>query len=134
MTAALRIAQEALAFGKAKGANMAIVVVDNSGLPLVTLRDDDATEQFAEGARQKAWTAVNLKDSTRTLLKQSQSNVEDDSMLPFVPNALLLMGGVPLKVGDTIVGAIGAAGSPSGFIDDETARHGAAGFSKLLKK
>ncbi len=134
MDAALTVAQEALKFGATKGANMAVAIVDDAGIPLVMLRANGATEQFVEGATQKAWTSINLKDSTRTLLDQVKAGKEDNTFLPFVPKTLVLMGGVPLRAGGAIVGAIGAAGSPSGLIDDATAQHGAEVFSEMLKK
>jgi uncharacterized protein GlcG (DUF336 family) len=131
---ALAIAQEGLKAGQERGVEVAIVVVDQAGLPLVLLRSDNATEQFVEGATQKAWTALNLKASTKDLFDAVKSSKEDDSMLVFIPKALLLMGGVPLKDGERIVGAVGAAGSPSGLGDDAIARQAAEVFSKGSKK
>lgn len=134
LAAALTIAQKCLEFGRTKGAHMAVVVTDQSGLPLVMLRDDQASEQFVDGATSKAWTAVNLKDSTSNLLKMFEEGKEDNRMLPNVPKALFLMGGEPLKIGDTIVGAVGTAGSPSGLVDAAAAAHGRQVFEEMLKK
>lgn len=132
--AALIIAEKCMALGKSKGAHMSIVVADQSGLPLVLLRDDQASEQFADGAKSKAWTAVNLKDSTSNLLKQVKDGKGDNQMLPYAAKSLLLMGGEPLKIGDTVVGAIGAAGSPNGLVDAAVAEHGRLIFEEMLKK
>ena len=62
--AALRVAQEAMATAKKSNTDVAVVVVDSAGIPLVLLRADNATEQFVTGATRKAWTSANLRNST----------------------------------------------------------------------
>jgi uncharacterized protein GlcG (DUF336 family) len=44
------------------------------------------------------------------------------------------MGGVPLKDGDAVVGAVGVAGFASGLDDDAVARQTAQAFEAMLKK
>ena len=129
--AAMEIARASLAEAEAQKCVSAVVVVDDSALPLVLLRQDGATEQFVTGATRKAWTAVNLRASTRDLLATVKAGVEDDGQLPHVRNALFLMGGEPLRDGDAIVGAVGTAGCVEGLGDDAVARAGAAAFEKL---
>jgi uncharacterized protein GlcG (DUF336 family) len=41
-----------------------------------------------------------------------------------LPHLLLLGGGIVIKVGDEVVGAIGAAGAPGGDLDDACAHAG----------
>lgn len=131
--AALGIAQQTLVAATERKCEIAVAVVDASGIPLVILRQDGGTEQFVDGAKAKAWTAVNLRDSTAALFESMQKGVGDSSQLSFVGKALLLMGGVPLRVGDLIVGGIGVAGCPNGPDDEALARRGAAVFEKLVK-
>jgi uncharacterized protein GlcG (DUF336 family) len=45
------------------------------------------------------------------------------------PHLLLLGGGIVIKVGDEVVGAIGAAGAPGGDLDDACAH---AGLDKII--
>jgi len=45
-----------------------------------------------------------------------------------LPHLLLLSGGIVIKLGDEVVGAIGAAGAPGGDLDDACAR---AGLDKI---
>jgi uncharacterized protein GlcG (DUF336 family) len=132
MDAALAIARVALEVAREKGCESAASVVDQAGIRLVTLRSDGATEQFLEGAEQKAWTALNLRASTRALLVQVESGKQDLSQLPHIPGALLLMGGVPLIVDGAIVGAVGAAGCTSGLDDDLCAQRAAEAFARML--
>jgi uncharacterized protein GlcG (DUF336 family) len=130
--AALLIAQAAVKAIKDMGNEGAVAVVDQAGIPLVVLRTDYGTQQYVEGATDKAWTAVNFKDSTRAVLATIKSNKEDNSQLPFARHALFLMGGVPLKDGPMVVGAVGVAGSPSGDQDDAVAQTAAREFQALL--
>jgi uncharacterized protein GlcG (DUF336 family) len=132
--AALAIARVGLKAGLDKGADVAVAVVDQSGILLVLLRSDNGTEQFVEGATQKAWTAVNFRASTRELFESIEKGEEDDSHLPYVPKALFLMGGVPLKDGPAVVGGVGVAGARSGLVDDALAQEAAQAFAQMLKK
>jgi uncharacterized protein GlcG (DUF336 family) len=132
--AALAIAQVAMKAGKEKGNEVAVAVVDQAGILLVLLRSDYGTEQFVDGATDKAWTSVNFKASTRELFETIKGNQEDNTQLPFAKKSLFLMGGVPLKDGDAVVGAVGVAGFASGIADDEVAQQAAHAFTELLKK
>jgi uncharacterized protein GlcG (DUF336 family) len=132
--AALAIAQVALKTAKEKGNEVAVAVVDQEGIPLVVLRSDYGTEQFVTGAIDKAWTAVNFKASTREVFETIKDNKEDNSQLPHAARALFLMGGVPLKEGGTVVGAVGVAGFASGLDDDTVAQKSAQAFEVMLRK
>lgn len=133
--AALEIARLAIAEGKKKGVDhLAVTVVDQAGIPLVVLRTDTGSEQFITGATRKAWTAVNFKASTRDVLKTIKSDDGDDGQLPHARKALFLMGGVPLKVGNVVVGGVGVAGSVEGPDDDALAKHAAQAFETMLGK
>jgi len=122
MQAALQIAQEAVKQSHANGAtNVGVCVVDYAGRVLVLLRDDNATEHTVLGAEQKAWTAANYKDSTKNLFERIQKGAGDDSQLIFNQKSLFLWGGVPIKDGNDMVGAIGVCGNPSGVQDDAVA-------------
>lgn len=129
MQGALQIAQEAVKQSHANGAtNVGVCVVDHAGRVLVLLRDDDATEHTVLGAEQKAWTAANYKDSTKNLFERIQKGAGDDSQLVFNQKSLFLWGGVPIRDGNDMVGAIGVCGNPSGVQDDAVA----SGANKTL--
>lgn len=133
MAAALKLATDVMAFARTKNINIAVAVVDRSGLTLVALRDDLATEQFYDGAIDKAWSSVNFKDSTRNLADAYKQSKEDNQLIPFARKTLILMGGVPLRIGESIVGAVGVAGAVSGLMDDEIARYGAERYAEMVK-
>lgn len=131
---ALAVAKAALKAGHATGHAISVTVADNAGLPLVILREDNATEQFLDGSRRRAWTSVTMKNSTRDLVELVKAGKQDDALLPFIDKSLLLMGGVPLKLGEAIVGAVGVSGCPFGPDDDAVAQAGAAEFARLSAK
>ncbi|EQB7292925.1 heme-binding protein (plasmid) [Escherichia albertii] len=59
--------------------------------------------------KKKAYTALSTKSDTRELAKKAVSNPETQN-LNTVPQLLLLGGGVPVKSGNMVIGAIGVAG------------------------
>ena len=129
---ALEIARQGVQGGRERKSDIAVAVVDQAGLLLVLLRADGATEQFVDGAIQKAWTALNLRASTRDVLATIEDGHQDNRQLPFIPKALFLMGGVPLMVDSTVVGAVGAAGCVDGLDDDAIAQEAAEAFQRLI--
>lgn len=50
-----------------------------------------------------------------------------------IPGFLLLGGGVPVKAGDEVVGAIGVAGAPGGHLDAQCATKALEQISAQLK-
>lgn len=128
---ALKLAEGALASCRASGYQVAVVVVDRSGLTQVTLRDRFAGPHTNETARRKAWTAVSFRSPTLALA----TNVESEPKmagLRQVTDALLLGGGVPVEAAGGIVGAVGVSGAPDPQFDDACARAGVASVSDIL--
>jgi uncharacterized protein GlcG (DUF336 family) len=125
------IAEAALAECQGKGFHTAVAVVDRAGQVLVILRDEQGTPQQAEMARRKAFTARMFRSSTLEFQKRTAS---DPSLLPQrdVADILALGGGVPIQVGDDIVGGVGSSGSNQNM-DDACARAGIAKVADLLK-
>jgi len=134
LEAALSIAQKALKASHDNAAhNIGIAVVDSAARPLVVLRDDRATQHPVTAAERKAWTAANYRNSTKDLLARIKKDKGDDGQLVYTDESLFLMGGVPIKDGNDVVGAIGVAGNPSGFQDHDVAKKAADTFTQLLK-
>jgi uncharacterized protein GlcG (DUF336 family) len=50
-----------------------------------------------------------------------------------IPGFLLLGGGVPVKVGDEVIGAVGVGGAPGGHLDEKCAMAGIAAVQDMLK-
>ena len=130
LSLAKSIAEATLAECKSKGFNTVAAVVDRSGQLMVLLRDEAATPQMGEMARRKAFTARLFRMTTLEFQKRTedpayaaQRNVED---------ILALGGGVPITIGNEIIGGVGSAGSTQ-VQDDACAKAGLAKVADLLK-
>ena len=130
LTAAKTIAEGTLAACRAKGYHTSAVVVDRAGQTIVLLRDEEASAQTAEMARRKAYTARMF----RTTTLEFQKRTTDPTLTPQrdVADILALGGGVPIVVGNEVVGGVGSSGS-SQETDDACAKAGIAHAAELLK-
>jgi uncharacterized protein GlcG (DUF336 family) len=124
------IAEAALASCKAQGYNTAVAVVDRAGQVMVILRDEQASAQQAEMARRKAFTARMFRTSTLEFQKRTSDPVY--AAQRDVADILALGGGVPIQVGNDIIGGVGSSGS-SQEKDDACAKAGIAAVAALLK-
>jgi uncharacterized protein GlcG (DUF336 family) len=102
---------------------LVIAIVDEGGHLILLHRDDDAQVGSVEIATLKARTAVLFRRPTKAF----QDVVEGQSRFALlcIPNGIPLDGGVLLKSGDVIIGAIGVSGA-SDEADGDIGRIGAA--------
>jgi uncharacterized protein GlcG (DUF336 family) len=128
---AITIAEATLNACKAGGFHTAAVVVDRAGQVLVLLRDEQTAPQVAEMARRKAFTARMFRSTTLEFQKRT---ISDPTLFPQrdVADILALGGGVPIQVGNEIIGGVGSAGSNQ-EMDDACAKAGVAKVADLLK-
>lgn len=94
-----------------------VAVVDKGGNLVALQRDDNVGPHNTLAAQKKAYTALSTKSDTRELAIKAASNPETQN-LNTVPHLLLLGGGVPVKSGDRVIGAVGVAGT-GGPADDQ---------------
>lgn len=120
---AMELAKATLADCRKRGFQVAVSVVDRSGVLQVTLRDRFAGPHTPDTARRKAWTAVSFRTDTLTMMEETQAG-KPQSGIRDLPGALMVGGGVPVDAGGTMVGAVGVSGAPGGDMDDACARAG----------
>lgn len=125
------IAEAALAACREKGYHTTVAVVDRAGQLLVMLRDEQSSPQTVEMARRKAYTARMFRSTTADFQKRTTENPAYAGQRNLT-DILALSGGVPIKVGDDTVGAVGSAGSTLEQ-DDACAKAGIAKVSEQLK-
>lgn len=101
------------------------VVVDTDGVTQALLRGDGAGIHTLDSAHDKAYTSVTFKSDTGALLDRAQAL---GTLVSRLPHLLLFQGGVVIRVGNEVIGAIGAAGAPGGKLDEDCAR---AGLDKI---
>ena len=115
------IAEAATDTCKELGFKVSVVVVDRAGLPLVMLRGDGAGLHTPEGADRKAYTARTFGTSSTDFVKRMLNDPTSVGSKEY-SRVLAISGGLPIKVGDDIVGAVGVSGSPGR--DDECSQAG----------
>lgn len=106
-----------LAACHADGRTGVAAVVDRGGNLVAVQRDDNVGPHNTLAAQRKAFTALSTKTSTGLLAERARSNPDAEN-LNTLDELLLLGGGVPLKVGDQVIGAIGVAGAGGAQIDE----------------
>jgi uncharacterized protein GlcG (DUF336 family) len=108
------------------------VLVDADGVRQAVLRGDRTGAHTLDSAFAKAYTSASFKTDTTALVERSKT-VPVLANLFKLPHLLLLGGGIVIKLGDEVVGAIGAAGAPGGDLDDSCARAGLDKIKDQLK-
>ena len=124
------IAEATLGECKTKGYHTAAAVVDRAGQVMVILRDEQATAQTAEMARRKAYTARMFRTTTLEFQKRTMEGAYAAQRQ--IADILALGGGVPIQVGNDVIGGVGSSGS-SQEQDDACAKAGVAKVADLLK-
>jgi uncharacterized protein GlcG (DUF336 family) len=109
------------------GYAVSAVLVDNDGVRIAMLRGDGAGIHTVHAAQDKAFTATSLKSDTSAVEARFKTNPAP-SVLVKTPHLVLSAGGIVLKIGAEVIGAIGVSGAPGGEKDEAC---GHAGFDKI---
>jgi uncharacterized protein GlcG (DUF336 family) len=131
LATALTIATTAAETCKGQGNRVSVTVVGRTGEILVQLRGDDASPHTIENSQRKAYTARTFRGSTADAAQRMQTSPR--------PSALHLAwisidpGGLPIKIGDDVIGAVGVSGSPGGDKDEACAKAGLDKVADQLK-
>lgn len=120
----LELANQLAASGVAacldKGYAVTVTVVDRAGSVRAVQRADNAGPHTLEASRAKAFTSASAKSPTLAMMEGAQKN-PCAANLVHIPGFLLLGGGVPVKFGNEVIGALGIGGAPGGHLDDQCA-------------
>lgn len=129
---ALDLATETVAVCSAQGHNVAAAVTDRSGILLALVRAEGAGNHTPDAATAKAYTSASSRNPTSGMAKAVQENPGAAGMVD-IPGFLILAGGVPVKSGDAVIGAIGVGGAPGGHLDEACANQALEKFADRLK-
>jgi uncharacterized protein GlcG (DUF336 family) len=121
MSAAVEAAQAAVDKCRADGFRVTAVVLDRGGNVKAVLRDDGTSPHTVSTAQKKAFTAFSFRISSSEFVTRSNANPG----LRDIKGVIALGGGVPLRSGNEVIGAIGIGGAPSGTADEVCAQAGA---------
>src|SRR5579864_2674931 len=117
---------------KAEGYAESAVVVDESGARQAVLRGDNAGVHTLDSAFGKAYTSASFKAPSGAI-GERLLGTPAAAQLQHLPNVLLVGGGLPIKIGDEVVGAIGAGGAPGVDKDEACAKAGIDKIADRLK-
>jgi uncharacterized protein GlcG (DUF336 family) len=125
------IAEAAIESCGSHGYAVAAVVVDRGGDIIVAMRADNAGLHTMENARRKAYTARTFRQSTTVYAKKFADNDPVVRQQVTLPNVIAIPGGLPVKVGDDVIGGIGVSGSPG--VDEPCVQAGIDKVADQLK-
>lgn len=114
-----------------RGHRVTAAVVDRSGVLRALLRADGAGPHTVSSAQAKAYTAVSMRANTSQILETVRTN-PGAARLPDIAGFLIVGGGMPIRAGEEVVGAIGVGGAPGGHLDDQCAEAGIARIRERL--
>lgn len=129
---ATEAAQAALDACAAEGHNVSVAVVGRDGSTKVLLKADGSGPHTGSSAEGKAFTAAALGRDTAGLAGFIASAPENDGLRDMDPRMVIQAGGLPVRIGDALVGGIGVGGAPSGDIDAECAIAGLEAISATV--
>jgi uncharacterized protein GlcG (DUF336 family) len=127
-----QIAAESVAACQANGYAVSATVVDRAGGVRAVQRADNAGPHTLDSSRLKAYTAASAKSATLAMMEGAQKNPAAANLV-HIPGYLLLGGGVPVKVGNEVIGAVGVGGAPGGNLDEQCANSALDKVKDMLK-
>jgi uncharacterized protein GlcG (DUF336 family) len=124
------IAQEAMMKCRADGYKVTVTVVDSANILKAFLRDDGAAMATVEVGRMKANSVMAFGRASGPPANQPAGT---PAAPPVVPGTINAQGGVPIKVGDQLIGAVSVSGAPGGDKDAACANAALAKVADKLK-
>jgi uncharacterized protein GlcG (DUF336 family) len=129
---ATQIAAGAVAACQASGYAVTATVVDRAGGVRAVQRADNAGPHTLAASHDKAYTSASARNTTLAMMENAQKN-PGAANLVHIPGFLLLGGGVPVKAGNDVIGAVGVGGAPGGHLDEQCALAALDKVKELLK-
>jgi uncharacterized protein GlcG (DUF336 family) len=93
---------------------------------------DNAGPHTVENSRRKAYTARTFGVPSGEFAERVKNN-PGASAVTVLPSIVAIQGGLPIKVGDDVVGAIGVSGAPGGEKDEACSKAAIDKVADLLK-
>jgi uncharacterized protein GlcG (DUF336 family) len=108
-------------------------VVNAAGQPTFVYIPDGSRASHTFMAIRKAYSATVYKANTSTMVTKAQEDPAVQAQIHADPNLIAYSGGILLKSGDKIIGALGVSGSEPGHHDEECGMIGIAAIKDQLK-
>jgi uncharacterized protein GlcG (DUF336 family) len=127
-----QLAGATVAACQVNGYAVTATVVDRAGTVRAVQRADNAGPHTLAASQQKAFTSASAKNATQAMMESAQKNPAAANLV-HIPGFLLLGGGMPVKAGNEVIGAIGVGGAPGGHLDEQCALAALDKAKDLLK-
>ena len=131
MAMALAIIQGTIEQCTKDGYKVSVVIVDKAGNVAASVRGDGTNPHTMEFGRLKAYTSRTRGQTSLEFMKLTSDPA--NAYLKQIPNTVAVGGGVPIKVGNEVIGAVGVSGAPGGEKDEVCANAGIAKVADALK-
>ncbi len=124
---AMDAAAAAVASCTASNYNVSATVVDRAGQVRAQLRADNAGPHTPDTSRRKAYMSATMRTNSGTIAENVAKNPGAAGVAQ-IADFIMLAGGVPIRSGNEVIGAIGVGGAPGGNLDEACAN---AGIEKI---
>jgi uncharacterized protein GlcG (DUF336 family) len=128
---ALSMAETAIQTCKSQGYAVSANVVGRTGEVLVAMRGDNTGPHTLENSMKKAYTARAQRRPSGEFAEAVKNNPTAGALR--LSNIVPARGGLPIKVGEDTIGAIGVSGAPGGDKDEACAKAGIDKVASELK-
>jgi uncharacterized protein GlcG (DUF336 family) len=137
LSVAMEAAMEAVTVCEKSGYRVTATVVDASGLVKAVAKGDLAPPHTLDSSHGKSYAAVslgpNFSESTTSAIVGRVGSGPAFGPLQRLPGVFLVPGGVVIKSGEDVVGAIGVGGAPGGEKDEVCAQAAVAKIADRLR-
>lgn len=113
------------------GYKVSVTIVDKAGNVAAQIRGDGTNPHTMEFSRLKAYTSRTRGQTSLEFMKLTSDPA--NAYLKQIPNVVAVGGGVPIKAGNEVIGAVGVSGAPGGEKDEVCAVAGIAKVEAALK-
>jgi len=128
---AITIAQTTIATCKANGYAVSVTVVGRNAEIITQVRGDNTGPHTFENSFRKAYTARTFRSPSGALVDRLKA---DPTLgLIHLTNVIANQGALPIKVGEDVIGAVGASGAPGGEKDEACVKAGIDKVADMLK-
>lgn len=128
---ALEAANAAIATCAAREQKIGVTVVDAAGVQKVVLSSDGASARGVASSTNKALTSLHFKTATSALAEQSKTDKTLADAIAANTSFNGRAGGILIKVGEEIIGAVGVGGARGSEVDEACA---VAGLQKVQSR
>lgn len=118
---ALEAARTAIETCSARDQKIGVTVVDAAGVTKVVLGSDGVSARGVASSTNKALTALHFKSATSALAEQSKTDKALVDTITANPAFNSRAGGILIKLGEDIIGAVGVGGARGSEVDEACA-------------